>query len=104
MELCEMFNKKVVVAKNREQQAQEIISKGERAAQQFSNMFLEGSHINIKEIESKLNKSDLIYFDEQVSMLERTAHKFYPIIQEVVKRMVKHKELPKDKSRESTQY
>ena len=40
----------------------------------------------------KLNKSDLIYFDEQVSMLERTAHKFNPIVQEVAKMMVKHKE------------
>lgn len=40
----------------------------------------------------KLNKSDLIYFDEQVSMLERTAHKFNPIITEVAKMMVKHKE------------
>lgn len=55
-------------------------------------MFLEGSNINMKEIENKMNKSDLIYFDEQVSMLERTAHKYYPIIQEVVKRMVRHKE------------
>ena len=59
-------------------------------------MLLEGSNINLKEVESKMNKSDLIYFDEQVSMLERTAHKFYPIIQEVVRRMVKHKEIPKD--------
>ena len=42
--------------------------------------------------ENKFNKSDLIYFDEQVSMLERTASKFYPIIQEVAKRMVRHKE------------
>ena len=39
-----------------------------------------------------MNKSDLIYFDEQVSMLERTALKYYPIIQEVAKRMTKHKE------------
>ena len=80
MEMCEMFNQKVVAAKNRESQAQEIISKGERAADQFSSMFLEGSNINMKEIENKMNKSDLIYFDEQVSMLERTAHKYYPII------------------------
>jgi hypothetical protein len=43
-------------------------------------MFLDGSDINLKEVESKLNKSDLIYFDEQVSMLERTAHKYYPIV------------------------
>lgn len=93
MEMCEMFNQKVVAAKNRESQAQEIISKGERAADQFSSMFLEGSNINMKEIENKMNKSDLIYFDEQVSMLERTAHKYYPIIQEVVKRMVRHKEV-----------
>ena len=42
--------------------------------------------------ENKFNKSDLIYFDEQVSMLERTASKFYPIITEVAKRMVRHKE------------
>jgi hypothetical protein len=26
-------------------------------------------------------------------MLERTAHKYYPIIKEAVKRMVKHKEI-----------
>ena len=92
MEMCEMFNQKVVIAKTREQQAQEIISKGERAAHQFSNMFLDGNSSNLKEVESKMNKSDLIYFDEGVSMLERTAHKFYPIILEVVKRMVQHKE------------
>jgi len=55
-------------------------------------MFLEGADVNLKEVESKLNKSDLIFFDEGVSMLERTAHKYYPIVQEVVKRMVKHKE------------
>ena len=46
-----------------------------------------------KDLDQKLNKSDLIYFDEQISMLERTAHKFSPIINEVAKRMVKHKEL-----------
>jgi len=43
-------------------------------------MFLGDSEANLKEIESKLNKSDLIYFDEGVSMLERTAHKYYPIV------------------------
>jgi|DEB0MinimDraft_12_1074336.scaffolds.fasta_scaffold22403_2 hypothetical protein len=44
-------------------------------------MFLgEGNDSNLKEIENKLNKSDLIYFDEGVSMLERTAHKYYPIV------------------------
>ena len=62
-------------------------------AKQFSDLFLDTQDINIKEVESKLNKSDLIYFDEQVSMLERTAHKYYPIILEVVKKMVKHKDL-----------
>ena len=32
---------------------------------------------------------DLIYYDESVSMLERTAYRIYPIIQEVAERMVK---------------
>jgi hypothetical protein len=49
-----------------------------------------------KDLDLKLNKSDLIYFDEQVSMLERTAHKFSPIINEVAKRMVKHKDIKKN--------
>ena len=43
--------------------------------------------------ENRFNKSDLIYFDEQVSMLERTALKYYPIIQEVAKKMTRHKEV-----------
>lgn len=47
----------------------------------------------VKDLDQKLNKSDLIYFDEQISMLERTASKHSPIVNEVVKRMVKHKEL-----------
>lgn len=42
--------------------------------------------------ENRFNKSDLIYFDEKVSMLERTALKYYPIIQEVARRMTRHKE------------
>ena len=58
------------------------------------SLFLNGldtSHF--KELtESKFNKSDLIYFDENLSMLERMAIKFHPIIQEVAKRMTKHKE------------
>ena len=49
-----------------------------------------------RDLDKKLNKSDLIYFDEQVSMLERTAHKFGPIICEVAKRMVKHKAIVKN--------
>ena len=80
MELCEVYNQRVVNAKSREQTAQEMISKGDVAANSFKKKYLETTDINIKEIESKLNKSDLIYFDEQVSMLERTAHKYYPII------------------------
>ena len=92
MELCEFYDKRVANAKQRELQAQELISKGGGAAQKFQKMFLKDSP-DLKEIESKLNKSDLIYFDEQVSMLERTAHKYYPIIQEVNKRMVKNKEM-----------
>ena len=48
---------------------------------------------SISEVEAKFNKSDLIYFDEQVSMLERTAHKFKPIVEEVSKRMVRHKDI-----------
>jgi hypothetical protein len=53
----------------------------------------ENDPVAAKDLDSKLNKSDLIYFDEQVSMLERTAHKFNPIICEVAKRMVIHKDL-----------
>lgn len=49
--------------------------------------------MTLKEIQNKLNKTDLIYFDEKVSMLERTAHKYYPIIQEACRRMVKHKDI-----------
>ena len=42
--------------------------------------------------DNRAAKSELIYFDEKVSMLERMALKFYPIIQEVARRMTKHKE------------
>jgi hypothetical protein len=92
MELCEVFDRKIKDAKKREQVAQEIISKGESGAH-LQELFptLEGDTPSNLD-RDKLNKSDLIYFDEQVSMLERTAHKFYPIIQEVAKRMVKHKD------------
>lgn len=66
-------------------------------------MFLGETETNLKEIEGKLNKSDLIYFDEGVSMLERTAHKYYPIIQEVARKMVKHKEFnPADTKKASS--
>ena len=88
MELCEMLNQKVSSAKEREVVAQEAISKGD------TNLLMKMDKDDLLQdfTDTKLNKSDLIYFDEQVSMLERTAHKFYPIIQEVSKRMVRHKE------------
>ena len=74
--------------------AQDLISKGDVGAP-LSKILpgLGDGYDQMNEAaENKFNKSDLIYFDEQVSMLERTASKFYPIITEVAKRMVRHKE------------
>eukprot|EP00356_Strombidium_inclinatum_P005428 CAMPEP_0170487648 /NCGR_PEP_ID=MMETSP0208-20121228/6411_1 /TAXON_ID=197538 /ORGANISM="Strombidium inclinatum, Strain S3" /LENGTH=311 /DNA_ID=CAMNT_0010762001 /DNA_START=562 /DNA_END=1497 /DNA_ORIENTATION=+ len=99
MELCETLNQKVSSAKQREILAQEAISKGDTQML----MQLDKDDLLQDFTDTKLNKSDLIYFDDQVSMLERTAHKFYPIILEVAKRMVRHKEnyngSPKPQSR-----
>ena len=47
-------------------------------AQKVQKIFLKDSP-DLKEIESKLNMSDLIYFHEQVSMLERAVVKFYQL-------------------------
>lgn len=61
--------------------AQEVIQK--KSGQPLSQLFPEIKEKDpdtAKDLEQKLNKSDLIYFDEQVSMLERTAHKFNPIV------------------------
>lgn len=38
------------------------------------------------------SKADLIYYDDNISMLERTAFRVYPIIKEIVSKMVKHKD------------
>lgn len=96
MELCETLNQKINQAKKREVIAQEVISKGDTSGAQFQKLLADGDQTDrdlLNQInENKLNKSDLIYFDEQVSMLERTALRFYPIILEVAKRMVRHKE------------
>lgn len=73
--------------------AQEVIQSknGTPLSQLFPEM-REKDPDGVKDLDQKLNKSDLIYFDEQVSMLERTAQKFSPIINEVARRMVKHKD------------
>lgn len=70
-----------------------MITKQASSASSFRNKFLGETDIPLREIQEKLSKPDLIYFDGQVSMLERTAHKYYPIIKEAVRRMVKHKEI-----------
>jgi hypothetical protein len=44
---------------------------------------------------------DLIYYEHTVSMLERTAYRVYPIIKEVVRRMVPEKDLEKGTSNSS---
>lgn len=80
MELCEHYNQKIKEAKKREQVAQEMIAKGDTGTplKDLIPGFEGEEALNFDR--EKLNKSDLIYFDEQVSMLERTAHKFNPII------------------------
>lgn len=93
LELCEVYNQKVVDAKAREQKAQELIQGEQVEVSQFKDKFLSLADMPASEIREKLSKTDLIYFDEKVSMLERTAHKYYPIVQEAVRRMVRHKDL-----------
>jgi len=65
MELCETVNQRIAQAKKREQIAQDILQKGEMNPQlsQFLNGF-EGDNYLKEYTENKLNKSDLIYFDE----------------------------------------
>lgn len=65
MELCETVNQRIAQAKKREQIAQDILQKGEMSPQlsQFLNGF-EGDNYLKEYTENKLNKSDLIYFDE----------------------------------------
>lgn len=89
-----MLNQKITLAKKREQVAQDLISKGDIGTPLSKLLpgLTDGNEHLSEAAENKFNKSDLIYFDEQVSMLERTASKFYPIIQEAAKRMVRHKE------------
>lgn len=70
-----------------------MIQKHTSSASSFRSKFMGQTDIPLREIQEKLSKPDLIYFDGQVSMLERTAHKYYPIIKEAVRRMVKHKEI-----------
>ena len=36
---------------------------------------------------------DIIYYDDSISMLERTAYRVYPIILDIISRMVKYKEV-----------
>jgi hypothetical protein len=65
LQMCGYFYNKVIVAKKNEQIAQELL-------------MLDNNQAN----------KELIYYDESVSMLERTAYRIYPIIQEVADRMV----------------
>ena len=44
--------------------------------------------------EDSTSKNDLIYYENSVSMLERTAYRVYPIIREVNARMVPEKDMP----------
>lgn len=73
--MTEHFYQKVNKAKKNEAIAQEIIANEQ----------------NIQDDNGQAMK-DLIYYDESVSMLERTAYRVYPIVQEVASRMVKQKE------------
>lgn len=48
-------------------------------------------------MEGNINK-DLIYYDDTVSMLQRTTYRVYPIIQEINSRMIKEKEIGLDEN------
>ncbi len=57
--MCSFYYQKVLVAKRNEQIAQDIIQSND---------------------ENDRNIKDLIYYDDSVSMLERTAFRVFPII------------------------
>lgn len=93
MELCETLNTRISDAKKREQRTQDLMNKGDDVKQLRTALGLEKDDAGWREFEeNRFNKEDQIYFDERVSMLERTALKYYPIIQEIAKRMTRHKE------------
>ena len=48
-----------------------------------------------EQLSEEESRQDLIYYDDQISMLERTAYRIYPIIKEICKKMVQSK--PKTK-------
>lgn len=50
-----------------------------------------------EQMEGNINK-DLIYYDDTVSMLQRTTYRVYPIIQEINSRMIKEKEIGLDEN------
>ena len=56
--MCQYYYKRVNVAKKNEAIAQELI---------------------VNEVQHEVNK-DIIYYDDAVSMLQRTAYRVYPII------------------------
>lgn len=64
--MCSQYYQKVILAKRNEQIAQDILAN-------------EGGDSSLK---------DLIYYDDSVSMLERTAYRVYPIVQECAKKLI----------------
>ena len=80
LSLCEVNFKKSIQAKKREQKVHE----------EQEQIKATDAGMSISQASSK---ADLIYYDDTISMLERTAFRIYPIIKEIVSRMVKHKEI-----------
>lgn len=70
--MTEHFNEKVIKAKKYEVIAHNIIANEQ----------------NIQD-ENGQPLKDMIYYDDSVSMLERTAYRVYPVIKEIASRMVK---------------
>ena len=65
LSMCSQYYHKVILAKRNEQIAQDIIQSNENNGDPNNNSL-----------------KDLIYYDDSVSMLERTAYRVYPIVYE----------------------
>jgi len=80
LSLCKVSYNKSIKAKKREQVVHEEQEQAKATDGGVS-------------ISQNSSKADLIYYDDNISMLERTAFRIYPIVKEIASRMVKHKDL-----------
>lgn len=79
--MCQYYQQKVIVAKKNEQIAQELI--------QNENININGAATGAGDTSPGGGMKDLIYYDDSISMLERTAYRILPIIQDCFSRMIK---------------